>query len=529
MPRRDAKDGGHTAFTDHRIQRRPHPQPAEPKDLDIAAWREPAADLQKRNLGIAYVDVGMERHSLPFVVNGYRMLAEVQNQFSRDAEVFASLGSALLLAKQTSEAKLAFEHSLELAPNSANAETNAASAYLQAGDLDGAVAHLEGAVAIDPLHLPADGPLIDIYKQQGKLAKAEELSAKVKAAMSSSDKPAEKAASDSPRTAEAAFQNIQVLKGVPADKIIPAMRFMAASLGVECSYCHVPDHFEKDDKKPKQTAREMMRMMFAIDKNSFAGNREVTCYSCHRGSLKPEGIPAVGEEPQSKPEVSSLTASLPTADQIIDHYVQAIGGATAIEKIISRVAIGTETINEKSIGIEVLDRDPKKQVFIRHNPGGDNVTGFNGQEGWSSAPGRPIRDMRGSDLDDAEMDADLHFPLHIKQMFVELHVEYPEKGGDREAYVISATRAGKPPVKLYFDEESGLLLRVVRYAESPLGLVPTRMDYGDYRDVDGVQVPFRTIIARPDRSSTIQMEKVQQNTPIDDARFVKPISGSGAF
>ncbi len=255
MPRRDAKDGGHTAFTDHRIQRRPQPQPAESKDLDIAAWREPAANLQKRNLGIAYVNVGMERHSLPFVVNGYHMLAEVQSQFSDDAEVFASLGSALLLAKQTLEAKIAFERSLQLVPNSTEAETNVASAYLQSGDLDGAVAHLEHAVTLDPLHLPADGPLIEIYKQQGKLAKAEELSSKVKAVMSSSNNIAAKASPGTPvRTTEAVFKNIQVLKGVPADQLIPAMRFMTASLGVECSYCHVQDHFEKDDKKPKEIA-----------------------------------------------------------------------------------------------------------------------------------------------------------------------------------------------------------------------------------------------------------------------------------
>jgi photosynthetic reaction center cytochrome c subunit len=524
MPRRDAKDGGHTAFTDHQIQRRPHPQPAELKDLDIAAWREPASDLQKRNLGIAYVNVGMERHSLPFVVNGYRKLAEVQNQFSSDPEVFASLGSALLLAKQTSEARLAFERSLQLAPNSANAETNAASAYLQAGDLDGAVAHLERAVALDPLNLAADGPLIDIYKQQGKLANAEELSVKVKTAMSPSDKIAEKtSANDSTRTAEVVFKNIQVLKGVSADKVIPAMRFMTASLGVECSYCHVPDHFEKDDKKPKQTARGMMRMMFAIDKNSFDGNREVTCYSCHGGSLKPESIPAIAE-PQSKPEVGSLGASLPTADQIIDHYIQAVGGPTAIEKIISRDTMGTETTGGKSISIEVLVQDPKMQVSIRHTPTGDSITGFNGHEGWSTLTGHSLRDLQGSDLDDAAIDADLHFPLHIKQLFVELRVDYPEKAGDRNAYVISATRAGKPPVKLYFDEESGLLVRLVRYAESPLGLVPTRIDYSDYRALDGVQIPFRKITAQPNKSSTIQMEKIQQNIPIDDARFVKPTS-----
>ncbi len=525
MPRRDAKDGGHTAFTDHRIQRRPQPQPAESKDLDIAAWREPAPDLQKRNLGIAYVDVGTERHSSSFVIRGYGLLTEVQNQLSNDTEVFASLGSALLLAKQTSEAELAFGRSLQLAPESADAESNAASAYLQAGDLNSAIAHLERAVALDPLHLQAAAPLIEIYREQGNLAKAAELSEKIKAVMAPSDKIAEEIAPhSSSEKAEVVFKNIQVLKAISADQLIPAMQFMTASLGVECGYCHVPDHFDRDDKKPKQAARQMMRMMLTIDKNSFEGDRQVTCYSCHRGSLKPLGVPAVGGEPQPPQETGNLTTNLLTGDEVIDHYVQALGGAAAIEKITSRDAEGTVTAGGKSVSIEILDQDPNRQVSIRHTPAGDSLTVFNGHEGWSSMPGRPLSDTHGADLDFAQMDADLHFPLHMKHIFAELRVEYPEKIGGREAYVISGTRPGRSPVKLYFDEQSGLLLRFVRFAESPLGLAPTRIDYADYRDVDGVQVPFRWTIAQPDASSTIQLEEIQQNVPIDEGRFVKPRS-----
>jgi hypothetical protein len=150
------------------------------------------------------------------------------------------------------------------------------------------------------------------------------------------------------------------------------------------------------------------------------------------------------------------------------------------------------------------------------------MTVFDGHEGWSSMPGRPAREMHGPDLDAAQMDADLHFPLHIKQVFAELRVEYPENIGDREAYVVLGTRNGQPPVKLYFDEQSGLLERVVRYAPSPLGLVPTRIDYGDYRIFDGVEIPFRTTVAQPGESFTFQVEQVRHNVPIDDAKFAKP-------
>src|ERR1700689_5156794 len=101
------------------------------------------------------------------------------------------------------------------------------------------------------------------------------------------------APTQTPKMAEQVFKNIQVLKGVPADQVIPAMQFIAASLGVECEFCHVQGAFEKDDKKPKQTARKMMEMMFAINKDNFEGHREVTCYSCHRGSVDPVGTPLV--------------------------------------------------------------------------------------------------------------------------------------------------------------------------------------------------------------------------------------------
>jgi hypothetical protein len=99
--------------------------------------------------------------------------------------------------------------------------------------------------------------------------------------------------SSTPKKTEEQFKNIQVLKGIPADQLVPGMQFIAASLGVECQFCHVEGAFDKDDKKPKETARKMMAMMFAINKDNFDGHRDVTCYSCHRGSSLPVAIPVV--------------------------------------------------------------------------------------------------------------------------------------------------------------------------------------------------------------------------------------------
>ena len=183
MPKLEAKDGGHTAFTDHKIQRRRELAPEPPQDVDIAAWREPAAALRERNLGIALIEVGMDRHSAKSIVQGYRLLTAVQKQFSGDSALYTWMGNALLLGKQFSEAQQAFELALQLDPGSATKETDLGQAYAAAGDLNTAALHLEGALKMDPLDLPAADTLLDIYNKQGNAAKAEALSERLRQAM----------------------------------------------------------------------------------------------------------------------------------------------------------------------------------------------------------------------------------------------------------------------------------------------------------------------------------------------------------
>jgi hypothetical protein len=343
------------------------------------------------------------------------------------------------------------------------------------------------------------------------------------------------AAPQGPRLAEQQFKNIQVLKGVPADQVIPAMQFITASLGVECDFCHVQGAFEKDDKKPKQTARKMMEMTFAINADNFDRHREVTCYTCHRGNTDPVGTPLVMAEdakegfgePKKAEEDDAKKPTGPTADQLFDKYLQAIGGADAVNKITSRVQKGTINVGGRDVAIEIFSKDPKKRVSFMHMANGDSITVFDGHEGWLGAPGRPVREMHGPDLEGAAMDADLHSAAQLKQMFAEVRVGGTEKIGDHEAYEVFGRRADKPPVRLYFDEQSGLLVRLVRYGETPLGQLPTQIDYADYREANGVKIPFRWTLARPSGRFTIQVTEVKQNVPVDDAKFARPPEPAG--
>lgn len=351
-------------------------------------------------------------------------------------------------------------------------------------------------------------------------------------------RPARQAGATAPKKAEEQFKNIQVLKGIPAEQVFPTMQFITASLGVECEFCHVQNAFDKDDKKPKQIARKMMEMMFAINKDTFDGHREVTCYSCHRGSAHPTAIPAVmAEEPahsmgqphraESEPKSAETKINAgPTAEQLLDKYVQATGGAAAIDKVNSRVMKGTIDFGGMSLPIDIYAKDPLKRISFTHMAEGDNVTAFDGRDGWLGMTGRPLREMHGSDLDGAAIDADLHLATHLKQMFRETRTEGSEKIGDHDTYVIVGQRDDKPPIRLYFDKQSGLLVRLVRFGETALGQLPTQIDYADYRDVDGVKVPYRWTLARPSGRFTIQVKELKQNVPVDDAKFAKPAASS---
>lgn len=346
------------------------------------------------------------------------------------------------------------------------------------------------------------------------------------AARAQSSTPATGAA---PKLAEEQFKNIQVLKGVPADQVIPAMQFMAASLGVECDFCHVQGErglaADKDDKKTKVTARKMMQMMFAINKENFEGHRVVTCNSCHNGSAHPAGIPAITEEANNHERDSNAEAAkpvLPSADQLLDKYLTAVGGSDALKKISSRTEKGTIKVQgQKDSTIEVFAKAPDKRVSITQTANGESFTGFDGSSGWLALGGR-TRPMSAADSNSARIDADFYFPEHVKSLYAKFDVRPGEKIDSHETFLLIGHNENQPPLRLYLDSATGLLVRLVRYTESPLGLNPTQIDYADYRDADGVKVPYRWTLSRPGNSFTIQIDDLKQNVPIEDSKFSAP-------
>lgn len=331
------------------------------------------------------------------------------------------------------------------------------------------------------------------------------------------------------KTAGEVFKNVQVLKDIPANQLIPSMEFISSSLGVRCGFCHVEGAFYKDTKQSKLTARHMIQMELAINKANFGGRTEVTCYTCHRGMTHPVGVPVIAKEaasgaPGGEPGSEGMHGSaLPTADQILAKFAQAAGGAEAVQKVSSEVAKGTVSgPGGQPVSVEILSKAPDKYRRVTQTPHGEMVVVYNGHEGWMESPGRPPREVSGGELAAVKLDADMDLPANLKQQFSRFRVTRPEQIDGREAYVLLGFNPGQTPVKLYFDSQSGMLVRIETFTPTPLGYIPMQLDYADFRNPGGVGTPFRETISEPGRSTTIQFNQVQQNVPVSDSEFAKP-------
>lgn len=325
------------------------------------------------------------------------------------------------------------------------------------------------------------------------------------------------------------YKNLQVLNHISPDLLLPSMQFISSSLGVHCGYCHVEDAFDRDDKPMKIKAREMMQMVLAINANRFQGKQDVTCYSCHRGSPEPVKIPLIASTTPSllsqPASVAPPTASiLPRPEDVVKNYITVLGGISAISNLHSLNEEGTFQSDARAFPVQVLRAGSGQIATITHFGENNRIEAFDGTSGWLVVPGRPARPMNPGEADAARLQADLHLALEMSNIFLDLKVKGSPKIGGQDAIELSCERPGLPPVEMYFDTRTGLLVRTVHYVPSALGLNPTQTDYFDYRPVAGVKLPFRWISATPTGRFTIQITNAQVNEPIPTEAFSRPAS-----
>jgi len=337
------------------------------------------------------------------------------------------------------------------------------------------------------------------------------------------------------QTAGEVFKNVTTLKDLPVDEFMDTMGMFSASLSLNCTDCHTKESggsWEKyaDDTPLKRMARRMILMVNDLNKNNFRGERRVTCYTCHRGDQSPKAVPSFSVQygvPFDDPNEIVLfpDPQAPSADQIFDRYIQAVGGAQRLAAVKSFIAKGTYAgydTEQAKVPVEVYSEAPARRAMIVHMAFGDSVRTFDGITGWIAAPDKPIplMPLTGGNLVSAKIEAMVAFPSQIKQAFTQWKVGAATID-DRAVQVVQGTSPGQAPVNFYFDE-TGMLVRMLHFNPTAVGTVPTEIDYADYRDVAGIKMPFHLQTTWTDGRATIELPDIQPNVPIDAARFGRP-------
>jgi outer membrane lipoprotein-sorting protein len=357
---------------------------------------------------------------------------------------------------------------------------------------------------------------------------------------------------DAGQLAEQRFKNVQLLKGISVQEFMETMGFIAAATNMTCTVCHGDasagnwDRYA-DDPPMKKTARRMMLMVDAINKTYFAGAGRVTCYTCHRNAAMPKVTPTLAEQyatppPEDPDDIPRQAPGAPAAEQVLDKYLQALGGLEKAATLTTFIGKGKYQgyDDPDSSPVEIYAKAPGQFAQIDHGAGGDRISVDDGRSAWiaqgeSEAP-VPVVTLGGGDLQGFHFESQLFFPGRIKQLLTNLRVGYPLSGAlsilpdragagpdDRELIVMQGTTTtGGLKVRLYFEQQSGLLVRMVRYTKLPYGFITTEMDYADYRDVGGIKMPFRITKTWVDGRSVIEFNSFQVNVPVDASRFSKP-------
>jgi len=397
------------------------------------------------------------------------------------------------------------------------------------------------------------------------------------------------------QTASQRYKNIQVLKDVPAEQLRLAMDYITASLGVGCDFCHVTGPggaFDKDDKETKGRARDMMKMMAAINTEQFEGRQTIGCMSCHNGKMRPSRVPALAVEmtpeeaaaaragrggrggpggpgapggpggpggaPGAAPgpggQGAPPAAGAPpaggqavapgaqpgagrgggrgqpppppseTLDQVVAKYQQALGGKDAVAKPATRVLTGTVTtrdlqtsnvtVKETAAGGYRIDMATQPTATVRV---------VNGKAGWSSGGfNNQVRDLEGLQFQQAARLADFGLPTHLSDRYQSLAVSRYGNIDGKPTILVTGRPYEGVTEQLQFDRESGLLLRRSITTTTPLGPLPEQIDYSDYRDVNGVKVPFQVRYVTWNAVTTQKLTDVKFDAPVTDADFAKP-------
>ena len=336
-------------------------------------------------------------------------------------------------------------------------------------------------------------------------------------------------AAQQPGSAGEKRPKLEVLKSLPEAQLFPLMNLVATSLGVHCDYCHVqanPDLsktpsnlggwvWDRDDKEPKRRAREMMKMVVELNASRFRGENRVTCYTCHRGATQPSRLPPLPPPATSAAHTPAPTP-LPSADRVLAAYVAAVGSGAATATSMR----GWDDRPEGRYGkFEITVSGSDRYRIVLTTPEGTTNQGLDGDVAWVLANDRVVR--LSSPADVARMRRIAMRYRALKEQPPNARTVGIERLDDHDAYVLQAKLDSITTQTSYFDVVTGLLRREITTTETLLLPLEEQVDYDDYRDVSGVQMPFRVRISdgAPYSTTTRTILEIRRNVAVDDSLF----------
>jgi photosynthetic reaction center cytochrome c subunit len=344
------------------------------------------------------------------------------------------------------------------------------------------------------------------------------------------------AAAQQPGSAGATRPKLEVLQALPEAQLFPLMNLVATSLGVRCDFCHVqatPDLsrtpsnvggwvWDRDDKLPKRRAREMMKMVVELNASRFRGEAKVTCYTCHRGATQPSRLPPL-PPPHPGSARTPPPTPLPSADRVLAAYVSAVGGGDAAAPGTGMSIRGWDDRPEGRYGkfeITVAGSDRYRITLV--TPEATTNQGLEGEVAWVATNDRVQR--FSSDANVARMRRIAMRYRSVKEQPPDVRTVGIERVDDHDAYVLQGKIDSVTTQRSYFDVVTGLLRREITTTETLLLPLEEQVDYDDYRDVGGVQLPFRVRISdgAPYSLTTRTILEIRRNVPVADTLFRPP-------
>jgi hypothetical protein len=317
-------------------------------------------------------------------------------------------------------------------------------------------------------------------------------------------------------------KHLQVLQAVPESQLFLVMNAVSQSLDVHCDYCHVRVdekwQWERDDKPKKEAARKMMKMVVDLNRASFSDAPKVTCFTCHRGSLKPAALLPLPPRDRTNPPAA---AALPSARAVLDAYYSAVGRDIAATFRTTVMRATDERSEGRSSTVEYTLKGPDKMHITRTAAGQEPISqAIDGATGWNRIAGQQ-HTLTAAQVDQVRRSMAVFEPIKVSARAEGLTVTGIEAVNGHPAYVLASDPAAPQTIRYYFDAQNGLLLRQV--SSTPMGIVylQEQIDFEDYRDTDGVKLPFTIRISdvAPYDNSLRRFMEIRHNVAVDDAMF----------